>query len=178
MGKATLMVDLSGRTALVTGGSKGIGKAICGGLAANGAAVAVNYNTSEEKAIELVNMLCAGGKRAIAVRADVSSYPDVKRMVDEIEKKLRDVDILVNNAGMQVALSTVEEITEELLERVIAINLKGAFFCSKKVIPLYVSRKEKPGSRWISRCYRHRKLSGTLSSHECGRRRQTRWHQE
>ena len=136
MGFKLLKVDLKGKIALVTGSSKGIGKAVAIALAENGADVIINYKSSENEANALAKDLLAIGSRVAVIRADVSSDKDVQRMIRTAKKSMGgDIDILVNNAGTQVALSTLEDMTLELWNRVMGINLTGAMLCSKYVIP-------------------------------------------
>src|SRR5688500_280283 len=95
-----MQVDLKGKVALVTGGARDIGRAISVKLAESGAAVAVNYFGSEDRARELVTEIESHGGRAVAIRADVSSDAEVARMMDEVRGSLGGrLDILVNNAG-------------------------------------------------------------------------------
>ena len=94
------MGDLAKRVALVTGASRGIGKAIALALASAGADVAVNYRDRKPQAAEVVDAILAGGRRALAVGADVSSRGAVEAMVKEVEAGLGPIDILVNNAGV------------------------------------------------------------------------------
>ena len=134
MHRRKVSVDLNGKTALVTGGAKGIGEAISLALAANGAALALNYCTSGARAREMAAAIKADGGRAVCVQADVAEPDEVKRMVREAEAALGDsIDILVNNAGTQVELSTIDSVTPELWQKVLAINLTGAMVCSQCV---------------------------------------------
>lgn len=125
-------VDLTGKTALVTGGAKGIGRAISSALAGNGARVVVHYLTSEKAAREMVKKFPNGGE---TVQADVSDPKEVERMMAEILNKMGKIDILVNNAGSQVKTSSIEDMTLELWNQVLALNLTGAMICAKGVIP-------------------------------------------
>ncbi len=128
------------KTALVTGGAKGIGAAICRELAKNGFAVAINYNTSEKEALSLKNELLNSGFIAEIFEADVSNSLQVDEMFSNIEKKLGDVELLVNNAGIsQQALFT--DITDEMWQKMIGTNLTGAFNCCRRVLPLMISKK-------------------------------------
>ena len=124
---AARVSGLDGKVALVTGGSRGIGRAICERLAAAGAQVAVNYPSEEDGADETV---AAIGGRAVAIRADVSRKAEVDAMVAETVERFGRLDILVNNAGI-CPFSEFLEISEELWDRVHAVNLKGAFLCSQ-----------------------------------------------
>src|SRR6185312_2073089 len=126
--------DLKDRVALVTGGSRGIGRAIALALAEAGAAVAVNYRASNDEAERVAETIRKGGGRAAAFGADVSARAAVEAMTREIEKRLGPVDILVNNAGM-AAIRGLAEITEEDFDRTLAVNLKSAFLCTQAVLP-------------------------------------------
>ncbi|HZT02821.1 MAG TPA: SDR family NAD(P)-dependent oxidoreductase [Steroidobacteraceae bacterium] len=126
--------DLKGRVALVTGGSRGIGKATALALAEAGAAVAVNYRASGAEAERVAETIRKGGGRAAAFGADVSARAAVEAMTHEIEKRLGPIDVLVNNAGM-AAVRGLGEITEEDFDHTIAVNLKSAFLCTQAVLP-------------------------------------------
>lgn len=128
------MTDLKSRVALVTGGSRGIGKAIALMLGEAGAAVAVNHRASGKEAEAVAETLHERGGRAAAFCADVSSRVAVEAMVQEIEKRFGPINILVNNAGM-AAIRGLEQITEEDFDRTIAVNLKSAFLCTQAVLP-------------------------------------------
>jgi 3-oxoacyl-[acyl-carrier protein] reductase len=119
---------LSGKIALVTGGSRGIGRAIAVTLAGYGADVAVNYSGSEEAANAVVQEIRAMGRRAVAVRADVSDKQACAGMFETVKQELGSLDILVNNAGITRDGLAVA-MKEEDFDQVIATNLKGAFLC-------------------------------------------------
>jgi 3-oxoacyl-[acyl-carrier protein] reductase len=125
---------LTARTALVTGASRGIGKAIAIALAEAGAAVAVNYRQRKDEAEATVAAIRQSGRKSAAFGADVSDAQAVAAMVLDIEKVLGPVDILVNNAGIALRQS-LEEMTEADFDRTIAINLKSAFLCTQAVWP-------------------------------------------
>ena len=129
-----LLPDLNHRVALVTGGSRGIGRAIAIALASAGAAVAVNYRQRADEAHQVVAQIESAGGRALAVRADVSAASEVTNMIGEIERSLGAVDVLVNNAGTGT-FSDIESITEAEFDHTLAVNLKSAFLCTQAVLP-------------------------------------------
>jgi 3-oxoacyl-[acyl-carrier protein] reductase len=132
--------DLNDRVALVTGGSRGIGRAISVALAAAGAAVAVNYRERENEAASVVAEIERAGGRAIAVRADVSVGDDVKAMIHEVERNLGLVDVLVNNAGIGTIID-IDHLTEAEFDQTLAVNLKSAFLCTQAVLPAMRERR-------------------------------------
>jgi 3-oxoacyl-[acyl-carrier protein] reductase len=123
-------MKLKGRTALVTGASRGIGRAIALALADEGADVAVNYATSETAAQDVVNQIAKMGRRAWLARADVSDYPDTFRMAQEVLEQFGHLDILVNNAGVN-SDKTFSKMDHAAWRKVLAINLDGVFNCTK-----------------------------------------------
>ena len=125
---------LASRTALVTGASRGIGKAIAIALAEGGVNVAVNYRERETEAEETVRTILALGRNAIALRADVAKAGEVAELVDRTQTALGPIDILVNNAGVALRRN-LDELTEEDFDRTIATNLKSAFLCMQAVFP-------------------------------------------
>lgn len=125
---------LTSRTALVTGASRGIGKAIAFALAEAGANVAVNYRERKAEAEETVKAIKALGRKAVAFQADVSNAKAVADLIRHVETALGPIDILVNNAGVAVRRS-LDELTEEDFDRTIATNLKSAFLCTHAVFP-------------------------------------------
>lgn len=131
---SALSPDLNNRVALVTGGSRGIGRAIAISLASTGAAIAVNYQQRGDEAAQVVAEIESAGGRAIAVRADVSVGDDVKGMIGEVEDRLGVVDVLVNNAGTGTFFD-IDNLTEVEFDRTLAINLKSAFLCTQAVLP-------------------------------------------
>ena len=124
--------SLTSRTALVTGASRGIGKAIAIALAEAGANVAVNYRERKTEAEETVKIIEALGRKAAAFQADVSNAKAVTDLIQRIEAALGPIDILVNNAGVALRRS-LDELTEEDFDRTIATNLKSAFLCTHAV---------------------------------------------
>lgn len=125
---------LDGKVALVTGASRGIGRAVALKFAAEGAKVAVNYLTSEEEAHQVVQEIESRGGEALAVRADVARKADVVAMVERVCEEWGGVDILMNNAGLALD-GPAERMSEEDWDRVIDVNLKGTFLCTQAVIP-------------------------------------------
>jgi 3-oxoacyl-[acyl-carrier protein] reductase len=122
---------LDGKVALVTGASRGIGKAIALRLARDGAGVVVNYSGSEEAARSVVAEAEALGVRAAAVRADVGVVADVVRLFDEAIGSLGGLDILVNNAGI-ILYKPLADVGEEEFDRLFDVNVKGTFFCCQQ----------------------------------------------
>ena len=127
-------LDLTGRIALVTGGSRGIGAAIALALADAGADVAVNYRERAAEADSVAAAISAIGRRAITVAADVSRGEAVADMVRSVEQKLGAADILVNNAGIAL-IRGIDDLTEADFDQTIAVNLKSAFLCTQAVLP-------------------------------------------
>ncbi|TDF98261.1 3-oxoacyl-[acyl-carrier-protein] reductase [Paenibacillus piri] len=121
---------LAGKAALVTGASRGIGRAIALSLAEAGADVAVNYSGSEAAAAEVVDLIEAMGRKAIKVKADVSSSQQVDEMFKNVLESFGKLDILVNNAGI-TRDNLIMRMKEEEFDQVIATNLKGVFNCVK-----------------------------------------------
>jgi len=126
--------DLSGKIALVTGGSRGIGAAVAVALAEAGADVAVNYRERAEAAAKVAKDIERTGRRALAVGADVSNSGAVGKMIERITAELGPIDILVNNAGIGRRRAP-EELDEAEWDATIAVNLKGAFLCTQAVLP-------------------------------------------
>lgn len=123
-------LPLESKTALVTGSSKGIGKAIALELARRGADIAVSYNADSAGAETTVAEICALGRTAFALQADVGNAEHAARLVGDALDRFKRLDILVNNAGTQVWKPLVE-LEESEFDRVIATNLKGCFLCTK-----------------------------------------------
>ncbi|MDQ3362993.1 MAG: 3-oxoacyl-ACP reductase FabG [Actinomycetota bacterium] len=125
-----------GEVAWITGSSKGIGRATALGLAEQGCDVAVHYGSSEDEAREVAKQVEAHGRDVLLVGGDVSRAEDVRRMAGEIEEHYGRVDILVNNAGSMVERLTLAEMTEEVWDRVMDVNLKSVYLCSQAVLPM------------------------------------------
>jgi 3-oxoacyl-[acyl-carrier protein] reductase len=134
------MALLNNRVALVTGASRGIGRAVAISLADAGAAVAVNYREKAAEARDVAETIRKAGGRAMAIGADVSRAAEVTGMMSALEQELGPVDVLVNNAGIGL-VRTVDDLTEEDFDRTIAVNLKSVFLCTQAVIPGMRARK-------------------------------------
>ncbi|MEQ6166123.1 3-oxoacyl-ACP reductase family protein [Ekhidna sp. MALMAid0563] len=130
-------MKLKGKVAVVTGGARDIGQAICIKLAKEGAKVVVNYHGSKKASEDTLAAIKAEGGEAIAVQADVTKQADIDSMVAQTKEAFGDqVDILVNNAGGLFARKTVEEIDEEFYNLVMDVNMKGTVFVTKAFKPL------------------------------------------
>lgn len=131
---------LEGKNAIVTGGSRGIGTAICLDLAANGANVALNYRKSASEAQHVVDEIRRMGRKAIAIQADVSSFQDAQKMVQEVVSEFGSLEILVNNAGINWD-GVIWKMTEEQWDAVINVDLKGSFNYCRAVAPIFREQK-------------------------------------
>jgi len=131
-----MKVDLENRTAVVTGGGTGIGRAIALGLGRNGASVVVNYRRSKSQAEEVAAEIQRAGSKAVAVQADVTNWADVDRLFKTASSQFGGVDILVNNAGGSIEKHSVRDYPEEIWDKTVELNLKTFFLCSKAAIPL------------------------------------------
>ncbi|PYS16514.1 MAG: short-chain dehydrogenase [Acidobacteria bacterium] len=120
--------SLEGKVAIVTGSSRGIGRAIAEGLAGAGAAVTVNGRDAETTQAAASAIVAAGGQ-SLAVAADVSNSTDVDRLIDATLERFRRLDILVNNAGISPYYKAAETMTETEWDEIMRVNLKGAFLC-------------------------------------------------
>lgn len=128
------MNDLNGKVALVTGSSRGIGRAIALALADAGADIAVNFlsRSAEAQAVELE--IRQSGRRSVSIQADVSSSTHVEQLIRSIEEKLGFIDVLVNNAGVS-RVQPIEVITERDWDEVLAANLRSCFLMTQAVLP-------------------------------------------
>jgi 3-oxoacyl-[acyl-carrier protein] reductase len=136
----TPLSPLNGRVALVTGASRGIGRAVAVALAAAGADVAVNYHRHEAEAEETRRAIERLGRRAIVIGADVSERAEVEAMVAGAARALGDVAILVNNAGI-IRPQPIEAITEDDWDDLLTTNLKSAFLVTQAVLPKMRERR-------------------------------------
>jgi 3-oxoacyl-[acyl-carrier protein] reductase len=130
------MSKLLGKVALVTGASKGIGAGIARSLAAEGAAVAVNYASSKEGADQLVDEITKRNGRAFAIHGDVSMPADIERMFAEAYRALGQLDILVNNAGIY-SFAPLEEITEEHFHKHFNVNVLGLILATREAVKYF-----------------------------------------
>lgn len=124
--------SLEGRKAIVTGGSRGIGRALAEGLAAHGADIAIVVRSTVDRAEALAKEIRASGRDAMVVQADVSNEADVQRMADEVVTKWGRIDILINNAGV-VFPANAEDCSLETWRATMAVNLDGVFLASRAV---------------------------------------------
>lgn len=138
---------LKGKVAVVTGASRGIGRAIAEDLASQGAAVVINYQSNQVAAEEVVQAITQAGGQALAVQADVSDFAAAQKLMDAAVAALGQIDILVNNAGLtrDTLLMTMKE---EQWDMVLDTNLKSVFNCCKAVVRPMVKRKQ--GGRIIN----------------------------
>jgi 3-oxoacyl-(acyl-carrier-protein) reductase len=132
-------MKLKDRTALVTGGSRGIGRAIALALAEEGADVAVNYVSSDSAAQDVAQNIGKMGRRAVLARADVSDYPDTFRMAQDVLREFGHLDILVNNAGVN-SDKTFVKMDHASWRKVLSINLDGVFNCTKVFIDQMIAQ--------------------------------------
>ena len=133
------MKDLQGRTALVTGGSRGLGSACCRLLAEAGVNVAVNYRANEKKAAEVAKQVEKAGAQAHIVQADVSCPDQVKAMVEKITAALGPVELLINNAGI-FDIATHDQVTLELWQRTLDVNLTSCYLVTWAVKDAMIER--------------------------------------
>jgi 3-oxoacyl-[acyl-carrier protein] reductase len=134
---------LAGKTALVTGSSRGIGRAIAESLAAEGAAVVINYARNKQPAEAVVNNILGRGGRAIAIGADISKSAEVRRLFSEAEKAMGRLDIVVGNAGVHISKPFIEN-TEADYDHIFDTNTKGVFFTLQEA-----ARRVRDGGRIV-----------------------------
>ncbi|MEG3958923.1 SDR family oxidoreductase [Microcoleus sp. herbarium2] len=125
------MASLAGKVAIVTGASRGIGRAIALRLSQEGASVVVNYARGAEQAKDVVSAIEAAGGKALAVQADVSKTAEIRDLFDRTQETYSQIDILVNNAGV-ILYKPVAEVTEAEFDNLFAINVKGTFFACQE----------------------------------------------
>ncbi|WP_433921530.1 SDR family oxidoreductase [Paenibacillus taichungensis] len=127
------MKKLTGKVAVVTGSSRGIGRAIAEQLAEMGADVVINYTSSPDKAEQVADIARQKGVRAITVQADLARKEDVERLFSETINQLGKIDILINNAGI-MKTTPLADVTEEEFDQQFAINVKGTFFACQQAL--------------------------------------------
>jgi 3-oxoacyl-[acyl-carrier protein] reductase len=132
---------LDGRVALVTGGSRGIGAAVCKLLAEEGAAVAVNYRSGKEQADEVVAAIEAAGGRAVAIQGDVAEYDDAVKMVADTVAALGGLNIVVNNAGIAKD-DLIYNMPADMWMDVMRVNFGGTFNCTKASLDVFMRERE------------------------------------
>ncbi len=135
------MLDLSGKVILITGASRGIGRAAAILAARAGATVAVNYVHAQAEAEKAVAEITAAGGLAAAFQADVSRYAEVENMVAEILRHFGQIDVLVNNAGVWT-YGAIDTMPEEIWDETMAINLKSVYNCCRVIVPHMKARRE------------------------------------
>ena len=133
-------LDLTGKVALVTGASSGIGAATAAVFADLGAHVAIGYHRNQKGAEEVRAKIASAGAKVVAIQADVRNSAEIARMVKSVVEQLGPIDILVNNAGSLVARTSLAKLTEEALDEVIDLNLKSAALCSQAVTASMIER--------------------------------------
>lgn len=133
-------MDFTGKVALVTGGSRGIGRATALGLAQRGADVLINYLENHSAAGEVVEEIQSMGRNALAVRADVGDQAEVKSMFQDLDNAFGRIDILINNAGMG-ELIPLEEIRLEFWNRILQVDLTGSFLCAQAAAVRMIPRR-------------------------------------
>ncbi len=133
---------LQNKRAVVTGAGRGIGRAVAEAFAAVGAEVLVHYHSSEKSAQEVVETIQANGGNAWAAKADLTNSAQVKALFQQVEERWGALDILVNNAGDLLQRSTIENFSDELLDRVVKLNIYTAIYASREAISLAQERQE------------------------------------
>jgi len=134
-------LELTGRVALVTGASSGIGAATASVLADLGATVALGYHQNEEGANQVLDQIIKEGGKALAICADMRRADEISLLVRRATDELGPIDILINNAGSLVQRQAIREITQERWDEIMNLNLTSAVFCSQAVVPMMIERK-------------------------------------
>jgi len=133
-----MTLALQGKAAFVTGGSRGIGRAIAEGLAAAGASVGFSYNSDKEAADDVVGAILSNGGKALAFQAEVTDRKALQSAFAATEESFGSFDVLVNNAGINNP-TDFDQITDEDWDNILSVNLKGPFVCSQEALP-YLKR--------------------------------------
>jgi NAD(P)-dependent dehydrogenase (short-subunit alcohol dehydrogenase family) len=137
-------------TLIVTGASRGIGAAVATLAGERGYAVAVNFATSEDEATKVVNAILAGGGRAVAIHADVSSESQIMQMFEAAEHDLGPIKALVNNAGVTGGFARVEEVSSAAIANVFAVNVSGTILCSREAVRRMSTRRGGTGGAIVN----------------------------
>ena len=153
-------MEIKGKKAIVTGGSRGIGRAIALELAKRGANVGINYVSNEAKARETLAEIERFGVKGILLKGDVSRIEDVKNFVKKFVEEFKKVDILINNAGILSKNINFLDVSEEEWDRVIDVNLKGTFLVTKEALPFIPD-----GGKIINMSSIAGKMGGTVGAH-------------
>lgn len=134
-------MNIEGKNVIITGGSRGIGREIALTLAKNGANIIINYSNNETKALEVVENIQKMGRKAYAIKADISSLPEANNLIEESFNKFDKIDILVNNAGI-TRDNLLMRMSEKEWDDCIEINLKGTFNVTKSIVRKMIKQKE------------------------------------
>ncbi len=153
-------MEIKGKNAIVTGGSRGIGRAIALELAKRGANVGINYVTNETKARETLSEIEKFGVKGILLKGDVSKIGDVKNFVKKFVDEFKRIDILINNAGILSKNINFLDVSEEEWDRIIDVNLKGTFLVTKEALPFIPD-----GGKIINMSSIAGKMGGTVGAH-------------
>lgn len=129
------------KVVLITGASNGIGAQMAKEFAKNGYYVAVNYNTSKEKALDIVQVISENGQNAMAIQCNVKSYKECEQMINDVIKTFGHIDVLINNAGICSNKILIDE-TSESISNVIETNLIGTINCSKAISHHFITRNQ------------------------------------
>jgi NAD(P)-dependent dehydrogenase (short-subunit alcohol dehydrogenase family) len=135
------MFDLAGKVALITGGGRGLGRIYCEALAEYGADISA-ADLDEKGIFETAEIVRAFGRKALAVKADVTNPEQVQQLVSETVTKLGRIDVLINNAGISLQAARIADMAIEDWDRVIAVNLRSVFLCTRAVLPIMVKQKK------------------------------------
>jgi 3-oxoacyl-[acyl-carrier protein] reductase len=133
--------DLAGKVALVTGASSGIGAATARLLAAQGARVAIGFHKNRQGALDVLGSIASAGGTAVAAVGDFRKTREIDSVVEQVVREFGPIDILVNNAGSLVKRMPIRNVSEEMWDDIIALNLKSAVFASKAVAPSMIERR-------------------------------------
>lgn len=158
---AIMKNELTGKVALVTGASRGIGSAIAVALAEAGADVAVNFLSHEAEAKDVCSKIEAAGRKAFAVKADVSRAGEVSRMVEAVQQHLGEISVLVNNAGVSRP-QPLAQITERDWDEILTVNLKSMFLVTQAVLP---AMRERRWGRIVNLSSVAAQLGGVIGPH-------------